>query len=104
VFDFGRGPSRQAVRVNGRLRFSGAQACLAAARAGFGIARAPAFAAVDDLRAGRLKSLLCEFEPEPLPIHVVYPQTRHLAAKVRAFIDFFAQRFAGEPEWHRGWS
>jgi DNA-binding transcriptional LysR family regulator len=83
---------------------AGAQACLAAARAGFGIARAPAFAAVDDLRAGRLKSLLCEFEPEPLPIHVVYPQTRHLAAKVRAFVDFLAQRFAGEPEWHRGWS
>jgi DNA-binding transcriptional LysR family regulator len=91
------------VRVNGRLRFAGAQACLAAARAGFGIARAPAFAAVDDLRAGRLKSLLGEFEPEPLPIHVVYPQTRHLAAKVRAFVDFLAQRFAGEPEWHRGW-
>jgi DNA-binding transcriptional LysR family regulator len=59
---------------------------------------------VDDLRAGRLKSLLCEFEPEPLPIHVVYPQTRHLAAKVRAFVDFLAQRFAGEPEWHRGWN
>jgi DNA-binding transcriptional LysR family regulator len=104
AFDFGRGPSRQAVRVNGRLRFSSAQACLAAARAGLGIARAPAFAAVDDLRAGRLKSLLCEFEPEPLPIHVVYPQTRHLAAKVRAFVDFLAQRFAGEPEWHRGWN
>lgn len=103
VFDFGRGPGRQTVRVNGRLRFAGAQACLAAARAGFGIARAPAFAAVDDLRAGRLKSLLREFEPEPLPIHVVYPQTRHLAAKVRAFVDFLAQRFAGEPEWHRGW-
>ena len=36
----------------------------------------------------------------PLPIHVVYPQ---IAAKVRAFVDFLAQRFAGEPEWHRGW-
>ena len=104
AFEFGRGAGRQTVRVNGRLRFSSAQACLAAARAGFGIARAPAFAAVEDLRAGRLKSLLCEFEPEPLPIHVVYPQTRHLAAKVRAFVDFLAQRFAGEPEWHRGWS
>ncbi len=104
VFEFGRGAGRQMVRVDGRLRFSSAQACLAAARAGFGIARAPAFAAVEDLRLGRLKSLLCEFEPEPLPIHIVYPQTRHLAAKVRAFVDFLAQRFAGEPEWHRGWS
>ena len=103
VLDFGRGAHRQTVRVDGRLRFSGAQACLAAARAGFGIVRSPAFAAVADLRAGRLQPLLGEFEPEPVPIHVVYPQTRHLAAKVRAFIDFLAQRFAGEPEWHRGW-
>jgi DNA-binding transcriptional LysR family regulator len=103
VFDYGRGAGRQAVRVDGRLRFSSAEACLAAARAGFGITRAPAFAAVHDLRAGRLQSLLCEFEPEPVPIHAVYPQTRHLAAKVRAFVDFLAQRFAGEPEWHRGW-
>jgi DNA-binding transcriptional LysR family regulator len=101
--EFGRGARRRTVRVDGRLRFSSAQACLAAARAGFGIARAPAFAAADDLRAGRLWLLLAEFEPEPVPIHVVYPQTRHLAAKVRAFIDFLAQRFAGEPEWHLGW-
>lgn len=103
VFRFGRGAVRQSVRVDGRLRFAGAQACLAAARAGLGITRAPAFAAVDDLRAGRLRPLLCEFEPDPVSIHAVYPQTRHLAAKVRAFVDFLAARFAGEPAWHRGW-
>jgi len=103
VLDFGRGAGRQTVRVDGRLRFAGAQACLAAARAGFGVARTPAFAAVDDLRAGRLQPLLSAHEPEPLPIHVVYPHARHLAAKVRAFVDFLVQRFAGEPEWHRGW-
>jgi DNA-binding transcriptional LysR family regulator len=103
VFQFGRGPNRRAVRVDGRLRFSSAEACLAAARAGFGITRAPAFAAVEDLRARRLRSVLCEFEPEPVPIHVVYPHARHLPAKVRAFVDFLVQRFSGEPEWHRGW-
>ncbi len=59
---------------------------------------------MEDLRLGRLKSLLCEFELEPLPIHIVYPHTRHLSAKVRFFVDFLAQRFAGEPGWHRGWS
>jgi DNA-binding transcriptional LysR family regulator len=104
VFSFGHGAARRTVRVDGRLRFAGAQACLAAARAGLGITRAPAFAAVDDLRAGRLRPLLCEFEPDPVPIHAVYPQTRHLAAKVRAFVDFLAARFAGEPAWHQGWT
>lgn len=91
------------VRVQGRLRFSGAQACVAAAVAGFGIARTPAFAAAEDLRAGRLKALLCDFEPEQIWVHAVYPHARHLAPKVRAFVDFLARRYAGEPEWHKGW-
>lgn len=39
------------------------------------------------VRAGRLKVVLAEFEPPPLPIRVVYPTTRLLSAKVRAFVD-----------------
>jgi DNA-binding transcriptional LysR family regulator len=92
------------VRVRGRLRFSGAPACVAAAVAGFGVTRVPAFAAAEDLRAGRLKALLCNFEPEQIHVHAVYPHARHLAPKVRAFVDFLARRYAGEPEWHQGWS
>jgi DNA-binding transcriptional LysR family regulator len=104
VLGFGRGASRREVRVGGRLRLSNADACLAAARAGFGIARAPAFAAAESLRSGLLLPVLREFEPDPIMVHVVYPQTRHLAAKVRAFVDFLVHRFAGEPPWHQGWS
>jgi DNA-binding transcriptional LysR family regulator len=48
------------------------------------------------VRAGRLKPILQEFEPPPLPIYVVYPSRRHLSAKVRAFADFLAERFAVE--------
>lgn len=92
------------VRVNGRLRFSSPDACLAAASAGFGIARAPAFVACDRLRAGELATVLDAFEPAPIHVFAVYPHGRHLAAKVRVFVDFLAQRFAGEPAWHQGWS
>ena len=91
------------MRVHGRLRFGGADACVAAARIGLGIAHTPAFAAAEDLRAGRLVPLLCAFEPQMIHVHAVYPHARHLAAKVRAFVDFLAQRYAGEPEWHQGW-
>ncbi len=91
------------VRVRGRLRFAGADACVAAARIGLGVTRTPAFAAAEDLRAGRLVPLLCAFEPEMIYIHAVYPHARHLAAKVRVFVDFLAQRYAGEPAWHQGW-
>jgi DNA-binding transcriptional LysR family regulator len=91
------------VRVHGRLRFGGADACVAAARRGLGVVRTPAFAAADDLRAGRLTPLLCAYEPQTIHVHAVYPHARHLAAKVRAFVDFLAERYAGEPEWHQGW-
>jgi DNA-binding transcriptional LysR family regulator len=104
LWRFGRGSERQEVRLQGRLRFSGAAACVAAAAAGFGLTRVPAFAAAEDLRAGRLKALLCRFEPETIHVHAVYPHARHLAPKVRAFVDFLAQRYAGEPEWHQGWA
>lgn len=103
VWRFGVDGQPHDVRVQGRLRFSGARACVAAACAGFGVARTPAFAAAEDLRSGRLKALLCDFEPEPIHLHAVYPHARHLAPKVRAFVDFLARRYAGEPEWHKGW-
>lgn len=99
LWRFGRGKGTTEVRVEGRLRFSRAEACLSAARRGFGIARAPGFAAAPDLRAVRLLAVLERFEPEPLPIHVVYPHAGHLAAKVRALVDFLADRLAAEPEW-----
>ncbi|WP_293904308.1 LysR family transcriptional regulator [Phenylobacterium sp.] len=103
TWTFGSHSDRREVRVHGRLRFNGAEACVAAAVAGFGVTRTPAFAAADDLRAGRIVPILCNFEPELIHVHAVYPHARHLAAKVRAFVDFLAQRYAGEPQWHQGW-
>ncbi|MDZ4261523.1 MAG: LysR substrate-binding domain-containing protein [Pseudomonadota bacterium] len=44
---------------------------------------------------GRLVSVLDEFRFTDTGVWVVYPQQRHLAPKVRLFIDFLAERFAG---------
>ncbi|MFC3080061.1 LysR family transcriptional regulator [Phenylobacterium terrae] len=104
LWSFGRGAGKTEVRVHGRLRLSNAEACLAAARYGFGIARAPAFAAAADLRAGRLSTLLCDYEPEPMPIYAVYPHARHLSPKVRVFVDHLVRHFAGTPRWEEGWA
>jgi DNA-binding transcriptional LysR family regulator len=42
---------------------------------------------VDAVKAKKLQVVLEDFEPPPLPIHVLYPSTRLLTAKVRAFVD-----------------
>jgi DNA-binding transcriptional LysR family regulator len=103
VWSFGKGDQCAEARVSGRLRFASAEACLQAAERGFGIARAPDFVAAEWLRDGRLSTLLCDYQPEVIHIHAVYPHARHLASKVRVFVDFLVQRFAGEPEWRQGW-
>lgn len=90
------------VHVRGRLRLSSGQACVGAAEAGFGLTSVPAFLAAPSVRAGRLRVVLADFEPPPLAVHVAYPATKHLAAKVRAFVDFLVARYAGEPAWHEG--
>jgi DNA-binding transcriptional LysR family regulator len=51
------------------------------------LTRVLAYQAADALAAGRLKVVLKKFEPPPLPIHIVYPTSRLLSAKVRSFID-----------------
>jgi DNA-binding transcriptional LysR family regulator len=104
VWMFGRGGKRAELRVSGRLRFANPYMCVAAARAGFGIACEPAFAAAEDLRNGRVVPLLKNYEPDPVTVYAVYPHARHLASKVRIFIDFLASRFASEPDWHQGWN
>jgi len=91
------------VPVAGRLRHSNALACVNAAEAGLGLACIPAFAAAEALRAGRLQPVLGTFEAEPSGLHVLYPHSRHLAAKVRVLVDFLAERYRDPPPWEEGW-
>lgn len=70
-----------------RLITNSADAAIQYAVKGGGLTRVMAYQAADALKRGRLKIVLAKFEQSPLPIHVVYPTSRLLSAKVRAFID-----------------
>ncbi len=85
------------VRIAGLIHANNGRFNEALAVAGLGIAREPDFIVGDDVRSGRLRAILCDFEPLPLNIYVVYPSRRHLSAKVRAFAEFLAERFAIPP-------
>jgi DNA-binding transcriptional LysR family regulator len=54
----------------------------------------PDFIVAADLAAGRLVRVLADYAPVPTNVYAVYPSRRHLPAKVRAFVDFLAERFA----------
>ena len=89
--------------VDGRIRYSNAEACVQAAELGLGLACVPAFVAGESLRSGRLIRLLPSFEPDPYDVHVLYPHSRHLAAKVRLLVDFLSERYRQTPHWEQGW-
>ena len=91
------------IHVEGRIRYSNAEACLKAAEAGLGLACVPAFIAGEALQSGRMRRVLQSFEPEPYAVHALYPHSRHLAAKVRVLVDFLAERYRGTPQWESGW-
>lgn len=62
---------------------------------GAGIAVIPNFIAQSALDRGDLVSCLDSYKAPPLTLYAVYPPTKHLAVKVRLFIDFLVARFKG---------
>jgi DNA-binding transcriptional LysR family regulator len=88
------------IRVTCAPRFStnSADAAIQYAEQDGGLTRVLAYQAADAIRAGRLRIVLAKFEPPPLPIHIVYPTSRLLSAKVRTFIDLVT----GITDWHFG--
>ena len=84
---FGPSPRGAVVRLSPRLLVDDVEAQLQAAKAGRGIARPLSYQVTDELADGSLIRLLQEYEPEPLPVHLVTLGRSHLAPKIRAFLD-----------------
>jgi DNA-binding transcriptional LysR family regulator len=91
---FRAGAREHVVRYSPRLRVNDVEAMLTAACDGFGIARALSYQVEPLLRAGTLRRVLEDYEPEPLPVHLVMPSSRHMPPRLRAFVDFAAAQFA----------
>jgi DNA-binding transcriptional LysR family regulator len=81
------------VRVACTPRFTtnSADAAIWHAEQGGGLTRVLAYQAAEAIGKGRLKIVLGDFEQPPLPIHIVYPTSRLLSAKVRTFIDLVTE-------------
>jgi DNA-binding transcriptional LysR family regulator len=74
-----------------RFSTNSADAAIQYAEQGGGLTRVLAYQAAEAIKAGRLRIVLTKFEVPPLPIHLVYPTSRLLSAKVRTFIDLVVE-------------
>ncbi len=95
---FGRGIS---VRIQPRLSFSSVPAAIAAATSGWGLTRVLSYQVGPELGESRLKTVLSEYEPEPLPIHLVHAEGREASAKVRMFAEMTAAALRANPHLQR---
>jgi DNA-binding transcriptional LysR family regulator len=84
VYEHGR---ETRVRVAHRYLTNSADDAIWQALHGGGITMALSYQVHDHVSAGRLTTVLPKYEPEPLPIQLVYPTSRLLSSKVRALIE-----------------
>lgn len=79
------------VEVKGPVKINNSAGVLAAVAAGAGIGVVPMFTLTDELERGAVQLVLQDFEPQALPMHIVYASRRHVPAKLRLAIEHLLQ-------------
>lgn len=94
---FYQGGRERLVHLAPRLLVNDVESVLLALKNGRGIARLLSYQPADEIAAGTLVRLLPDTEPPPLPIHLVFSSKRHMAPKLRMFLDHAVSHFESLP-------
>lgn len=76
------------VKMNSKLICNNGLTLTQLAKSGLGIINSPYFLIDKELQSGELVEILADYRQQELDLHLIYPNRRHLPAKVRAFMDF----------------
>lgn len=88
------------VRTSGTYQVNNSEALREVLIANCGIGRLPTFVAGPDILSGRLIRVLPQFRMPSQSLYSVFPERRHMPAKVRVFLDFAIEQFgADQPYW-----
>jgi DNA-binding transcriptional LysR family regulator len=90
------GKETQRVTVSGPLHANNGDILAQAAVAGMGIALLPNFIIERAVADGRLVPVLCDWQAPAISVNAVYPSSRRVPMKTRAFIDFLVQELSVE--------
>ncbi len=81
-----------AVPVRGPLAGNHADALVEACAGGLGIGMFLSYQVAPLVAAGRLKLLLADYWPPPVPVSIVYPHAKLLPARTRLFVDWLREQ------------
>ena len=87
------------IKIHPYLKASTGEFLKDAAVEGRGIILVPSFIAYKEMERGTLVPVLKDYKTPQVDAYAIYPQTRHLSQRVRAFVDFLVKRFEGTPYW-----
>jgi DNA-binding transcriptional LysR family regulator len=87
------------VKVSGNLQCNDGEVLTRWALAGEGLAWRSAWEVSEEIKKGRLASVLDEFAMPGNNIYAVYPERHLLPAKVKLFIEFLRKTFGDPPHW-----
>lgn len=96
-WDFAQGEERIKLKVPSSVAVNDSDAYLTACLSGLGIAQTASFGLRPYLESGEIELVLQDWCVDAIPLHVVYPQNRHLSAKVRVFVEWIADLCAEQP-------
>jgi DNA-binding transcriptional LysR family regulator len=85
------------VRLQARMTTTTNDSAIAAVVGGFGLTRLLSYQVAEHLGARKLQTVLTDYEPTPLPVHVVHREGRQASHRVRAFIDLAIERLRNDP-------
>lgn len=85
------------IKFKPQLELTSVPAAIAASLSGWGIVRALSYQVGPELEKGTLKTILDDYAPPALPIHILYGEGRRASAKVRSFVDFAAEKLGNNP-------
>ncbi len=101
TWTFENGADLRRLPIKGNFEANSADAIYYAVLAGVGIARLSTYLVNDALAQGRLVRVLPDYADETSDILAIYSNKRNLSPNVRAFIDYFAEKFGPVPPWEK---
>jgi LysR family transcriptional regulator, regulator for bpeEF and oprC len=94
---FQRDGKRIEIQPGQHMAVNDSGAHFASLRAGTGLGQLLSFMVSASGASQELLPVLPDWQPDPLPVHVLYPANRHLSTKVRVFVDWAAELFSRSP-------
>ncbi len=84
------------IQVKGNLRSDDGRLLLCAALAGQGIFIAPSFMIAQAIKEKQLEPVLEDYSRAAIGLYAIYPHSRFVSSKVRAFVDYLVESWNDE--------